>query len=99
MRRIASRPGGPTLRQSGLGRVADALQYQVAVGPRDLQQRDYLRAHGQEQVAAACFSGGAVQLGEAAFGTLIGPGFLSHFPGATADDLPANIAAMRGLVR
>jgi non-heme chloroperoxidase len=60
---------------------------------------DYLRACGQEQVAAACFSGGAVKLGEAAFGTLIGPGFLSHFPGATAGDLPANIAAMRGLVR
>ena len=60
---------------------------------------DYLRAYGQEQVAAACFAGGAVKLGQAAFGTLIGPGFLDHFADATSDDLPANIRAMRGLVR
>ena len=60
---------------------------------------DYLRAYGQEQVAAACFTGGAVKLGQAAFGTLIGPGFLDHFADATSDDLPANIRAMRGLVR
>src|SRR6266567_7911421 len=60
---------------------------------------DYLRAYGQERVAAACFAGGAVKLGPAAFGTLIGPGFLDHFADATSDDLPANIRAMRGLVR
>lgn len=59
---------------------------------------DYLRAYGQDRVAAACFAGGAVKLGPAAFGTLIGPGFLDHFPDATADDLPANIHGMRGLV-
>ena len=39
------------------------------------------------------------QPGEAAFGTLIGPGFLDHFAGATADDLPTNIGAMRALVK
>jgi pimeloyl-ACP methyl ester carboxylesterase len=60
---------------------------------------DHLRAYGQEQVAAISFVGGAVKLGEAAFGTLIGPGFLGHFPDATSADLPANIRAMRGLVR
>ena len=38
-------------------------------------------------------------MGDAAFGTLIGPGFLDHFAGATADDLPTNIRAMRSFVR
>jgi non-heme chloroperoxidase len=60
---------------------------------------DYLRAHGQDRIAAIDFVGGAVKLGEAAFGTLIGPGFLDHFADATADDLPTNIRAMRGLVK
>jgi non-heme chloroperoxidase len=60
---------------------------------------DYLRGYGQDQIAAINFAGGGVKLGEAAFGTLIGPGFLDHFAGATADDLPTNIAAMRSLVR
>lgn len=35
----------------------------------------------------------------AAFGTLIGPGFLDHFAGATTEDLPTNIATMRSFVR
>ena len=60
---------------------------------------DYVRAYGQERVAAINFVEGAVKLGEAAFGTLIGPGFLDHFVGATADDLPTNIQAMRSFVR
>jgi non-heme chloroperoxidase len=60
---------------------------------------DYLRAHGQDRIAAIDFVGGAVTLGEAAFGTLIGPGFLDHFAAATADDLPTNIQAMRALVK
>jgi non-heme chloroperoxidase len=60
---------------------------------------DYLRAYGQDRIGAIDFVAGAVKLGEAAFGTLIGPGFLDHFAGATADDLPTNIDAMRGLVR
>ena len=60
---------------------------------------DYLRAYGQDRVAAINFVEGAVKLGEAAFGTLIGPGFLDHFVDATADDLPANIRGMRGFVR
>jgi pimeloyl-ACP methyl ester carboxylesterase len=60
---------------------------------------DYVRAHGQSRVAAIVFVGGAVRLGPAAFGTLLGPGFLDHFADATADDLPTNIRAMRGLVQ
>jgi pimeloyl-ACP methyl ester carboxylesterase len=60
---------------------------------------DYIRVYGQERVAAIDFVEGAVKLGEAAFGTLIGPGFLDHFVGATADDLPTNIQAMRSFVR
>jgi non-heme chloroperoxidase len=60
---------------------------------------DYLRAHGQDGIAAINFVEGAVKLGEAAFGTLIGPGFLDHFVDATADDLPTNLRAMRSFVR
>src|SRR5215475_8982556 len=60
---------------------------------------DYVRHYGQDLVAAINFVAGAVQLNEAAFGTLIGPGFLDNFAGATADDLPTNIAAMRSFVR
>jgi non-heme chloroperoxidase len=60
---------------------------------------DYIRAHGQDRIAAIEFVEGAVKLGEAAFGTLIGPGFLDHFALATADDLPTNIWAMRRFVR
>jgi non-heme chloroperoxidase len=60
---------------------------------------DFVRVYGQRQIGAINFVGGAVRLGEAAFGTLIGPGFLDHFVGATADDLPTSIAAMRSFVR
>ena len=60
---------------------------------------DYLRDHGQDRIAAIDFAGAVVTLGGAAFGTLIGPGFLDHFPDATADDLPTNIRAIRALVK
>jgi non-heme chloroperoxidase len=60
---------------------------------------DYVRAHGQDRIAAVDFVAGAVKLGAAAFGTLIGPGFLDNFSDVTADDLPTNIRGMRGLVR
>jgi non-heme chloroperoxidase len=60
---------------------------------------DYVRVHGTDGIAAIEFVEGAVKLGSAAFGTLIGPGFLDHFAGATADDLPTNIATMRSFVR
>jgi non-heme chloroperoxidase len=56
---------------------------------------DYLRVHGQNGVAGINFAGGATILNEGAFGTLIGPGFLGHFEGATAPDMPTNIEAMK----
>jgi pimeloyl-ACP methyl ester carboxylesterase len=59
---------------------------------------DYVRAHGENRIAASVFVGGAVKLSEAAFETLIGPGFLRHAPGAMADDLPTSIRAVRALV-
>jgi non-heme chloroperoxidase len=60
---------------------------------------DYVRLHGQDRIVAINFVEGAVKLGESAFGTLVGPGFLDHFVDATADDLPTNIRAMRSFVR
>jgi pimeloyl-ACP methyl ester carboxylesterase len=60
---------------------------------------DYVRAYGQGRIGAINVVEAAVKMGEAAFGTLIGPGFLTHFAGATADDLPTNIQAMRSFVR
>ncbi len=59
---------------------------------------DYIRCYGQDQIGAINFVAGAVKLGESAFGTLIGPGFLDHFADATADDLPTSIRAVRGLL-
>src|ERR1700750_1556394 len=60
---------------------------------------DYVRAYGSERVGAIECVEGAVRLGPAAFGTLIGPGFLDHFADATADDLPTNIRALRSFLR
>jgi non-heme chloroperoxidase len=56
---------------------------------------DYIRAFGQDRIAAVNFVAGAVKLGEPAFGTLIGPGFLDHFAGLVAADLPTNIQTLR----
>ena len=60
---------------------------------------DYLREYGQDRVAAVNFAAGAVKLGEAVFGTLIGPGFLDHFADLTAEDLPTNIRGLRSFLR
>ena len=60
---------------------------------------DYLRAHGTAKVAGINFVGAATTLNKAAFGTLIGPGFLDHVIGATSEDLPGNIEAIRNFVR
>jgi pimeloyl-ACP methyl ester carboxylesterase len=59
---------------------------------------DYLRAHGQDRIAGIELVEGAVKLGPAAFGTLIGPGFLDHFADLTADDLPTNIRGLRAFL-
>ena len=60
---------------------------------------DYVRAYGHDRIAAVNLVEGAVKLGESAFGTLIGPGFLDHFVDATADDLPTNIRGMRAFLK
>jgi pimeloyl-ACP methyl ester carboxylesterase len=60
---------------------------------------DYVRIYGQDRVAGINFVEAAVRLGPAAFGTLIGPGFLDHFADLIADDLPTNIRAARAFVR
>jgi non-heme chloroperoxidase len=60
---------------------------------------DYLRAYGQDAIAGINFVAAALTLDAAAFGVLIGPGFLDHVPGATAADLPSNIQAIREFVR
>jgi non-heme chloroperoxidase len=60
---------------------------------------DYLRFYGQSDIAGIVFVGAAVRLNPAAFGSLIGPAFLDHVPGAAADDLPTNIETMRSFVR
>jgi pimeloyl-ACP methyl ester carboxylesterase len=60
---------------------------------------DYVRAYGQDRIAAIDFVEAVVKLGPEAFGTLIGPGFLDHFAALTADDLPTNITAVRAFIR
>ncbi|HKP22316.1 MAG TPA: alpha/beta hydrolase [Dongiaceae bacterium] len=60
---------------------------------------DYVRAYSQDAIAGINFVGAAVTLDTAAFGVLIGPGLIDHVPGATADDVPSNIRAMRAFVR
>jgi pimeloyl-ACP methyl ester carboxylesterase len=60
---------------------------------------DYVRVFGQDRIGAIEFVGGAVKLGEAATGTLLGPEPVDHFADATADDLPSNVRGMRGLVK
>jgi pimeloyl-ACP methyl ester carboxylesterase len=59
---------------------------------------DYVRVHGQDRIGAINLVEGVVKMGEAAFGSFIGPGFLDHFADATADDLPTNIRSMRSFV-
>jgi non-heme chloroperoxidase len=60
---------------------------------------DYVRKHGAGRIAGIGFVEPVVKLGPAAFGTLIGPGFLEHFPDMTADDLATNIRGARSFVR
>lgn len=55
---------------------------------------DYLRVHGQDNIAGINYAGATCMLNESAFGGLIGPGFLENFGDATSTDMPTNIAAM-----
>jgi non-heme chloroperoxidase len=60
---------------------------------------DFVRAYGQERVAAINLVAAAVKLGPTAFGSLIGPGFLDPFADLTSDDLPTNIRGLRAFLR
>lgn len=60
---------------------------------------DYLRTYGQSGISGLNFVGGGVTFNQAAFGTLLGPGFLNHVEGATQPDLPTNIEAIRQFLR
>jgi pimeloyl-ACP methyl ester carboxylesterase len=60
---------------------------------------DYVRAYGQDREAAINLVEGAAKLGEAAFGTLIGPGFLDHFAGAATRVSHTSRAAGRSGLR
>lgn len=60
---------------------------------------DYLREHGQDDIAGVHLVGGAVTLNQDAFGTLIGPGFFEPFPDITSHELAANISGLRRFVR
>ncbi|MDZ5698626.1 alpha/beta hydrolase [Chelativorans sp. M5D2P16] len=60
---------------------------------------DYLRAYGTAEIAGINFVGAVVTLNKEALGTLIGPGFVDNVVGATSDDLPTNIEAIRRFLR
>jgi pimeloyl-ACP methyl ester carboxylesterase len=70
------------------------VRRRLQVEPRALGEQPELLGQGLR----ADPGGDATKLGPAAFGTMIGPGFLDHFADFTADDLPTNIRGMRGLV-
>jgi pimeloyl-ACP methyl ester carboxylesterase len=60
---------------------------------------DYLRHHGDAAIRGVVLSSWAVRIGsDPADRANIGPGFEEHFAGSVADDLAANIAAMRQFV-
>ncbi|MEC9247452.1 MAG: alpha/beta hydrolase, partial [Pseudomonadota bacterium] len=59
-----------------------------------LVMTDYVRSYGDEAISGINFVGAAIQLNEAVMGTMIGPGFLEHFEGATSEDKTRNRRAM-----
>jgi non-heme chloroperoxidase len=60
---------------------------------------DYLEKYGGARLGGLDLVAAGAVLGPAAFGTLIGPGFLDHAPDACADDLATRIAATRHFLR
>lgn len=59
---------------------------------------DYVRAHGDAQIAGINFVAAAAQLNEQAMGSLVGPGFYENFEGATSPDLEVSVDAMRKFI-
>jgi non-heme chloroperoxidase len=58
---------------------------------------DYVRAYGEDSIAGINYVAAALMLNENLDN--IGPGFIDNVEGATAQDLPTNISAMRSFVR
>jgi len=59
---------------------------------------DYVKKYGDRKIGGINFVAAAVKLGKAS-AALIGPGFLDNVPAARAEDLAANISAMRIFLR
>lgn len=60
---------------------------------------DYIRAYGQSAIGALNLVSWAVMIGDTPKErALTGPGFNDHFDGATSEDLPTSIAAIRAFV-
>lgn len=59
---------------------------------------DYLRRHGDADIAGINFACAAVGIGERWFGEYIGPGFLEHAPGACSEDQEVALQAIRNFL-
>lgn len=59
---------------------------------------DYLRRHGQDNVGAINFVGGAVTIGTDEASKLIGPGIMGQIEGLMSEDLAENLAATRQFI-
>lgn len=60
---------------------------------------DYLKVFGDENISGVNFVCAAIQLNESAMGTLIGPGLLDHFEGATSEDKSIYTPAMEKFLK
>ena len=60
---------------------------------------DYLKSFGDGNISGVNFVGAAIQLNESAMGTLIGPGLLDHFEGATSEDKSIHTVAMKKFLK
>ena len=58
---------------------------------------DYLRRYGDDSIAGINLVGGAIGIGPAWFGTMIGPDFVHYAPLGCSPDQPQALAAMQAL--
>jgi non-heme chloroperoxidase len=59
---------------------------------------DYLRKYGDDALGGINLVGGAIGIGPAWFGSLIGPNFVEYAPPACSPDQPVALAAIQSLV-
>lgn len=59
---------------------------------------DYLRHHGDADIAGINFVCAAIGIGERWFGEYIGPGFLDHVPGACSEDQALALQTLRNFL-